>query len=366
MDPPKVGLRARHASAYALRLRHPPAPSNDLPAMPANAIPSTAHIPTTMRAWVCNNYGGTDVLALQMRPCPIPGPRDVLVRVVAASVSSADVRIRTQNLPRGFGLMGRLAFGLARPRQPVLGTDMAGVVEAVGRDLQGFQPGDAVLGVAGMAMGCHAEYCVLPASRPLVHKPARMSFAAAASLPFGGMTALHFLNKAQVRAGEKVLVIGASGAVGSAMVQLARHRGAQVTGVCSTGNVALVRSLGAHAVIDYTEQDFTQIDQRWDVIADTVGASSFAACLPRLNEHGRYLSVAGSLMDVLARPRGTRRSMGGPAAERAQDLQLLMELVQAGALRPVIDCTYSFSELPAAHAYVETGRKRGAVVVAMP
>ncbi|MNV70877.1 Phenolphthiocerol synthesis polyketide synthase type I Pks15/1 [compost metagenome] len=193
-----------------------------------------------------------------------------------------------------------------------------------------------------------------------------MSFTAAASLPFGGMTALHFLNKAQVRAGKKVLVIGASGAVGSAMVQLARHRGAQVTGVCSTGNVALVRSLGAHAVIDYTEQDFIQLNQRWDVIADTVGASSFAACLPRLNEHGRYLSVAGSLMDVLARPRGTRRSIGGPAAERAQDLELLMELAQGGALRPVIDCTYPFSELPAAHAYVETGRKRGAVVVAMP
>lgn len=340
--------------------------------MPATATttatqnPSTAHIPATMRAWVCNKYGGPDVLALQMRPCPTPGPRDVLVRVVAASVSSADVRIRTQNLPRGFGLLGRLAFGLVRPRQPVLGTDVAGVVEAVGRDVQGFQPGDAVLGVTGVAMGCHAEYCTLPASKPLVHKPAQLSFAEAASLPFGGMAALHYLNKAQVQPGEKVLVIGASGAVGSAMVQLALHRGALVTGVCSAGNVAMVRSLGAHAVIDYTEQDYTQIDQRWDVIADTVGASNFAACLPRLNEHGRYLSIAGTLMDVLARPRGTRRSIGGPAAERVLDLQTLVDMVQAGSLRPVIDCTYPFAELPAAHAYVETGRKRGAVVVAMP
>jgi NADPH:quinone reductase-like Zn-dependent oxidoreductase len=136
--------------------------------------------------------------------------------------------------------------------------------------------------------------------------------------------------------------------------------------VCSAGNVALVRSLGAHDVIDYTEPDFTQVDQRWDVIADTVGASSFAACLPRLNEHGRYLSVAGSLMEVLARPRGTRRSIGGPAPERVQDLQLLLELAGAGALRPVIDCTYSFTDLPAAHAYVETGRKRGAVVITWP
>lgn len=333
--------------------------------MPANTLanPSAVHAPTTMQAWVCRDYGGTEVLELQTRHCPTPGPRDVLVRVVAASVSSADVRIRTQNLPRGFGLLGRLAFGLARPRQPVLGTDVAGVVEAVGREVQGFAHGDAVVGVTGAAMGCHAEYCVLPTTKPLVHKPARLSFAEAASLPFGGMAALHYLNKAQVQPGEKVLVIGASGAVGSAMVQLALHRGALVTGVCSAGNVALVRSLGAHAVIDYTEKDFTQTDQRWDVIADTVGASSFAACLPRLNEHGRYLSMAGSLMELLARPRGSRRSIGGPAPEREQDLQLLMELAQTGLLRPVIDCTYAFADLPAAHAYVETGRKRGAVVV---
>lgn len=330
------------------------------------ASPSAADAPTTLRAWVCHDYGGAEVLELQTRPGPTPGPRDVLVRVLAASVSSADVRIRTQNLPRGFGLLGRLAFGLARPRQPVLGTDVAGVVEAVGRDVQGFQPGDAVLGVAGVAMGCHAEYCVLPATKPLVHKPARLSFVEAASLPFGGLAALHFLNKAQVRAGERVLVIGASGAVGSAMVQLARHRGALVTGVCSAGNVALVLALGAHDVVDYTAQDFTQTAQRWDVIADTVGASSFATCLASLNEHGRYLSVAGSLMELLARPRGTRRSIGGPAPERVQDLQMLVDLARAGALQPVVDRTYPFTDLPAAHAYVETGRKRGAVVVAWP
>lgn len=333
--------------------------------MPANTLanPAAVHTPNTLQAWVCRDYGGSEVLELQTRPCPVPGPHDVLVRVVAASVSSADVRIRTQKLPRGFGLLGRLAFGLARPRQPVLGTDMAGVIETVGRDVRGFQPGDAVVGVTGAATGCHAEYCVLPTAKPLVHKPARLSFAEAASLPFGGLAALHFLNKAQTQVGEKVLVIGASGAVGSAMVQLARHRGAQVTAVCSGGNALLALSLGAHAVIDYTENDFTQTDQRWDVIADTVGASSFAACLPRLNGHGRYLSIAGSLMELLARPRGTRRSIGGPAPERSEDLQTLMDLAESGALQPVIDFTYPFAELPAAHAYVETGRKRGAVVV---
>lgn len=317
----------------------------------------------TMQAWACRNYGGPEMLALHAFARPTPGPRELLVRVRAASVSSADVRIRTQNLPRGFGLMGRVAFGLARPRQPVLGTDMAGVVVAVGRDVQGFQPGDAVIGVAGTRMGCHAEYCVLSTGKPLVHKPAQLSFAEAASLPFGGLAALHFLRKAQLQPGETVLVVGASGAVGSAMVQLARHMGAQVTGVCSAGNAALVRSLGAQAVIDYTQQDFTQAALRWDVIADTVGTSSFAACLPRLNEHGRYLSVAGGLMDVLARPRGTRRSIGGPAPERTDDLATLVELATTGVLQPVIDRIYPFAELPAAHAYVETGRKRGAVVL---
>ncbi len=321
---------------------------------------------TTMFAWVCTRYGGTDVLRLRTLPRPVPGPRDVLVRVLAASVSSADMRVRTQKLPRGFGLLGRLAFGITRPRQPVLGTDVAGVVEAVGRDVTGFAPGDAVVGVTGVAMGGHAEYCVLPSHKPLVHKPGRLSFVDAACLPFGGLAALHFLNKANLRAGESVLVIGAAGAVGSAMVQLARHRGAHVTAVCSGGNAALARTLGAQAVIDYTEQDFTQAPQQWDVVADTVGASSFAACLPRLKEHGRYLAVAGSLAQVLARPRGTRRSIGGPATERPEDLHTLMELAQAGVLRPVLDCAYPFTDLPAAHAYVETGRKRGAVVVALP
>ncbi|MFY3382890.1 NAD(P)-dependent alcohol dehydrogenase [Paracidovorax sp. MALMAid1276] len=327
--------------------------------------PSTPS-PPSMRAWACTAYGGPGVLQLRDLPHPAPGPGGVLVRMHAASVSSADMRIRAHKLPRGFGLLGRLALGLTRPRRPVLGTDVAGVVEAVGRRVTGWAPGDAVVGVAGMAMGCHAEFCVLPATRPLVRKPGRLSFAEAASLPFGGMAALDFLNRAQVQAGESVLVLGASGAVGSAMVQLAALRGARVTAVCSGANAALAGWLGAQAVIDYTQQDFTRTGERWDVIADTVGASRFDACLPCLHEHGRYLCIAGSLTQVLARPRGTRRSIGGPAAERPHDLQALMDLAESGVLRPVLDCAYPFGDLPAAHAYVETGRKRGAVVLLAP
>lgn len=320
-------------------------------------------LPSTMHAWACQRYGGPDVLALERRPLPVPRSQQILVRMEAASVASADVRLRTMDLPRGFATLGRLAFGWNKPRQPVLGTDVAGVVEAVGPGVLSFQPGDAVLAVAGTALGCHAEYCVLPVTRPIVHKPAALSFAQAASLPFGAMTALHYFRRARLQAGESVLVIGASGAVGSAMVQIARHQGATVTAVTSAANTELARSLGAQAVIDYQQDDFTRGVARYDVIADTVGASSFAACVPVLNPRGRYLSIAGTLADLFARRRGTRVSIGGPAAERLEDLQTIVELVRQQALRPVLDRCFAFHELPQAHAYVETGRKRGSVVL---
>ena len=318
----------------------------------------------TMQAWVCQRYGGPEVLALQTRPRPQPGDHEVLIRIHASTVASGDVRVRTLKLPRGFGLIGRLALGFTSPRQPVLGTDLAGVVEAVGRAVTSFKPGDAVMGFAGAAMGCHAEYrCLDVRKKPLALKPAKLSFEQAVSLLFGGMTALHFLRKAEFKAGEKILVIGASGAVGTAFVQLARQLGAEVTGVCSATNADLVRSLGAAQVIDYRSEDFTQSAARYDVIADTVAASNFAACCPVLNEGGRYLAVAGGLPDLLARPRGSKRSIGGPAAELTADILELARLAELGLLRPVIDKTFVFTELPAAHAYVETGRKRGSVVL---
>lgn len=319
-----------------------------------------------MQAWVCHGYGGPEMLALEDRPLPVPGDNEILVKVHATTVTSGDVRVRTLKLPRGFGLIGRLALGITGPRQPVLGTELAGTVKAVGRQVTTFKTGDAVIGFPGAAMGGHAQYRVLSVQQPVVLKPAHLSFEEAASLPFGGMTALHFLRKAQLKAGDKVLVIGASGAVGSAMVQLATHRGAVVTAVTSAGNASLVRSLGASAVIDYTVQDFTQAPETYDIIADTVGASSFGACCPVLQAHGRYLSVAGGLSDLLARPRGSKKSIGGPASEKPDDLRELVRLAKMGVLKPVIDRTYTFAQLPQAHAYVETGRKRGSVVVTLP
>lgn len=316
-----------------------------------------------MKAWISRRYGGPEVLELVEQPVPAPGADDVLIRIHATTVSSADVRLRRFNMPRGFGLIGRLALGITRLRQPVLGSDFAGTVAATGKRVTAFKPGDAVIGFAGAAMGCHAQYCVMSTRKPLVLKPASLTFGEAASLPFGGMTALHFLRKVQLRAGETVLVTGASGAVGSAFVQLARHAGAAVTGVTSSRNLDLVRSLGAARVIDYTREDFTNMDDTWDVIVDTVAASSFRACVPRLKPHGRYVSVSGDLSELLARRAGTKKTFGGPAAERPEDLGELVSLAQRGILKPVIDRTCAFEELPQAHAYVETGRKRGSVVV---
>jgi NADPH:quinone reductase-like Zn-dependent oxidoreductase len=321
--------------------------------------------PHTMKAWLCRRYGGPEALTLEDVPKPAPGKNEVLVKIHAVTVSSGDARIRAFRLPRGFGLLGRLALGFSGPRKPVLGTDLAGTTEAVGEGVNGFAPGDAVIAFPGGAMGCHAEYRLVPLKMPIVRKPANLSFEEAVSLVFGGMTALHFLKKAGLKAGEKVLVIGASGAVGSAMVQLARHRGAQVTASTSAANAHLVASLGADTVIDYMREDFTQHLAAYDVIADCVGASTFAKSLPALKENGRYLSLAGGLADLFVRPKGTKRSLGGPAAEKPEYLTELVRLAEEGALRPVIDSTYSFSQLPQAHARADTGRKRGSVVVSV-
>ncbi len=319
-----------------------------------------------MKAWVCTGYGGPDVLKLVTLPIPVPGDDQVLVRILATTVSSGDVRIRSLNLPRGFGWMARLMFGFRKPRKGILGTDFAGVIVAVGRDVTWFRPGDKVMGFPGSTLGCHAEYGVMPAHGRIALKPESLSFEDAASLLFGGTTALHFLRKARIKAGDAVAIIGASGAVGSAMVQLARHRGATVTAVTSTPNIAMVRALGAAHVIDYKHDDITAGKQAFDVIADCVGASSLAACLPVLRENGRYLAIAGDLLALLARPKGTKRSIGGPSDEKVEDVIALADLAQSGALQPVIDRSFAFADLPAAHAYVETGRKRGSVMIRMP
>lgn len=320
-----------------------------------------------MKAYVCRRYGGPEVIELVDVETPTPKANEVLIKIYATTVTAGDWRVRTLDVPRGLGFIARLAMGLARPRQPILGTELAGVVAAVGKDVTRFKPGDAVFAFPGGKMGCHAQYRVVAEDGPVVRKPDNLSFEDAASLSFGGTTALHFLRKANIKPGDKVLVIGASGGVGSALVQLAKHFGAEVAGVTSTANLDLVASLGADQVIDYSKEEFSARGDTYDVIADTVGDMSFAQCKPVLGKKGRLLAIAGGLPEMLAAVwvplTSSQRVIFGPAEERLEDVRQLADLAQAGVLRPVIDRRYTFAQMAQAHAYVETRRKRGSVVV---
>ena len=333
-------------------------------------LPDPSHDAATLRAhmiaWLCRRYGGPDAVELVEVPTPVPGPGEILIEIQATTVTAGDWRVRTLRMPRGFGPIARLALGFRRPRQPILGTELAGTVAAVGAGVTRYGPGDAVFAFPGAKMGCHAQYRTMPETGAVAPKPGHLSFEEAASLPFGAMTAIHFLRKAGVKAGDRILVIGASGSVGSALVQLARHLGAIVTGVTSTRNLALVASLGASQVIDYTQEDVTTRRNAYDVVAECVGATPAARLRPTLAPGGRLLAIAGGLPELLATlwsPLTARRVIAGPAAERPEDFQEVASLARSGALKPLIDRRYPFARMREAHAYVETGRKRGSVVV---
>ncbi|WP_194955337.1 NAD(P)-dependent alcohol dehydrogenase [Sphingopyxis solisilvae] len=320
-----------------------------------------------MKAVICPRYGGPDVLAFREVPIPEPKAGEVRIKVMATSVTSADSRIRAARFPAGMGLLARPFLGFRGPRQPILGTELAGIVDTVGAGVARYRPGDAVMAFPGGKMGCHAEYRCVAEAGPIAPKPDGLSFAAAATLSFGGSTALHFLDAAAVATGARVLVVGASGAVGSALVQLARHRGAHVTAVCSARNADLVRDLGAAAVIDYHASDFRGEAGAYDVIFETVGNMVTREALPLLRPGGRFVAIAAGLPDMLATIGGPgregRRVIAGPATEKPEHVQQLADLAVSGALRPVVDKSYAFADIAAAHAYVDTGRKRGSVAV---
>jgi len=328
-----------------------------------------------MRAYTYDRFGPPEVLALKEVPKPVPGDHEVLVRIRATTVTAGDWRVRSLEVPRGFGLLSRLALGLSGPRQPILGSELSGEIEAVGKAVTRFRVGDPVFGFTGMRLGCHAEYRCLPEEghgrkdEAVALKPANLGFEEAAALSFGGTTALSFFRKAKPKRGENVLVVGASGGVGTAAVQLARHFGASVTGVCSTANLELVRSIGADRVIDYTREDFTRSGERYDVIVDTAGTAPFSRCKGSLAEGGRILVVLGSLPEVLRAPvvslTSTKRIIGGVVSWGVEDLRFLASLAEAGHYRPVIDRRYTFAEMVEAHRHVDAGHKRGNVVVSV-
>jgi len=321
-----------------------------------------------MYAYSYSEYGSPDVLKYVELPIPRPKENEVLIRVCATTVSAGDWRARSLTMPAGMGLIGRLVFGIREPRKQVLGTEFSGIIETVGADVTTFKLGDAVIGFPGASFGAHAEYIVMPATGKIVAKPENLTFEVAAAIAFGGTTAYDFLiNKGQLRAGERVLINGASGSTGSACVQLAKYLGADVTGVCSAANSDLVRSLGADRVIDYKTEDFSQNGPQYNVVVDTVGTAPWKRTQHALVSGGRMLMIAGGSSDMIlgglkARLRG-KRLIGGVASEAVTILRKVVQLTADGHLHPVIDRIFAFSHMVAAHTHVDTGHKKGNVVV---
>jgi NADPH:quinone reductase-like Zn-dependent oxidoreductase len=322
-----------------------------------------------MKAAIYENYGPPEVVHLRQVPKPVPADDEVLVRIRATTVSSGDWRARSLEMPPGFGLLGRLVMGMRGPRRRILGTELAGTIEAVGRNVTSFRPGDHVFGFPGGAMGSHAEYRCLPAEGRIALKPASLTFEQAAALSFGGMTALDFFRRGRLKAGERVLVNGASGAVGSAAVQIARHLGAHVTAVCGSANAARVKGLGADVVIDYRVEDFAAARGAYDIIVDCAGNAPYSRVRNALREHGRLLVVLGGLGAMfapLATLGGSHKVVSGPAAERVEDFKALARLAADGVFKPLIDEVFPFERIVDAHRRVDSGHKRGSVVVALP
>ncbi|MCG5056140.1 MAG: NAD(P)-dependent alcohol dehydrogenase [Myxococcales bacterium] len=322
-----------------------------------------------MKVAYVSRYGPPEVVTFREVPTPSPGRGEVLVRVMATAVTSGDWRVRSGIMPRGFGALRGVALGFQGPRHPVLGTDAAGIIAAVGDKVTAFRVGEPVVAFPGSALGAHAECLVMPAAGRLAPKPPQLTFEEAAALPFGAMTALDFLRRGQLKAGERVLVNGASGNVGTAALQLAKHAGAHVTAVTSARNADLVSALGADHVIDYASADFAHRGE-YDIIVDTVGNAGYARVKPILAKGGRLLAVLADLPAMLRAPfvRGPlrHRVIAGPCAETPALLREVCELAAQGALRPVIDQRFAFENLVDAYRVVDSGRKRGSVVVSLP
>ncbi len=315
-----------------------------------------------MKAAVYAEYGAPEVLQIKTLEKPVPKDNEILIKIHATPVTSADARLR-----RADPFAVRFFFGLFRPSKSVLGGVLSGAVEAVGKNVRKFKVGDQVFGSAYPHFGAHAEYISLPETGTLAVKPDNISHEEAAALPFGGLTAVHFLQKINIQAGQKVLVYGASGAIGTAAVQIAKYFGAEVTGVCSTANVEMVKSLGADHVIDYTKTDFAQNGGQYDVVFETVNKAPFSTCLAALRENGTLILGAAMLTAMLRGAwvslTGSKKVISGVAVETVTALELLKKMAEEGKLKAVIDTKYDFAQIASAHGYVDTGRKKGNVVI---
>jgi len=318
-----------------------------------------------MKAIIITQYGAPEVLQLQEVAKPIPKDNEVLIKIHATTITTSGGAMR-----RGKPLIARLFTGISKPNASIPGTDLAGVIEAVGKDVKRFKIGDAVFAASDMHFGAHAEYVCLPENGAIERKPANMSYEEAAAICEGALTALPFLRDlGKIQAGQKVLINGASGAIGTFAVQLATYFGAEVTGVCSTKNVELVQSLGADHVIDYSTTDFTKNKQQYDIIFDTVGKSSFTKCKDSLTTNGIYLTpvLSGAVLLQMLFTSGKKAKFAATgmraAPDKAKDMLFLKELIEAGHLKSVIDRCYQLEDIIEATQYVDAGHKKGNVII---
>ena len=320
-----------------------------------------------MKAIVCTRYGPPEVLQLRDVEKPIPKDNEVLIRVRAATVTKGDCELRSLELPLLWKLFLRIGFGIRAPRKKILGQELAGEIESVGSAVTLFKKGDQVFANTGLRLGAYAEYDCLPEKGLVAIKPANMSYEEAAAVPVGGLHALQYLRKANVQTGHKVLINGAGGSIGTVAVQLAKYYGAEVTGVDSIEKLDTLSSIGADHAIDYTREDFTENGEKYDVIFDTVGKSPYSRSIRSLKEKGIYLLGNPGLSQMIRAPWTSRRSskkvIGRMEPYRTEDLTFLKELIEAGEIRSVIDRRYPLEETIEAHRYVDTGQKRGDVVI---
>jgi NADPH:quinone reductase-like Zn-dependent oxidoreductase len=317
-----------------------------------------------MKAIVCTKYGPPEVLQLKELEKPVPKDDEVLIRVHSTTVTSGDVWIRSSTYSPWFWLFGRIMYGVTKPRKKIPGNELSGEIEAIGKDITKFKVGDKIYGIIWSTSfgGSYAEYKCLPENGVAI-KPTNMTYEEATAVPIGGLTALVLLRKGKIQKGQKILIYGASGSVGTFAVQLAKYFRAEVTGVCSTTNVKMVKSLGADKIIDYKKEDFTKNGQTYDVIFDAVRKMSFSRCKDSLTKKGVYITVDWPLLTAFWTSIVSHRKVVFGIANKIEDLTFLRELIESGKLKSVIDKVYPLDQITDAHHYVEKGHKKGNVVI---